>query len=384
MNKILKVKNLKVSFRTSGGTVKAVRDISFDLEKGKTLAIVGESGSGKSVTSKAIMGILAGNSIVEGGEILYDGKDLLKISEEEMCKIRGDRISMIFQDPLSSLNPIVKIGKQITEAMLLKNKGNRKAARRDFNNTLKILKENMIALGDLSKVEIEEKISTFDKFNIEAIKLENSYNNAFYTAQGLIEDITETLFLITNHGKVDLNIALKDFMQRLREIKDPYLTPVYDEKIATFVSQLKSIHVKKGAAIPESVVVLWGDIKSLLEELVKTPKINFFRLGYYMLKNPKEDVTALSVEELNKKTLEYLDRDFMKEFLALEKRALEYSFNRALEQKKLVVKELNSAKSFFAGALEKKSAEKMTPLPRVDAKISTITKSRIAFAVRVE
>lgn len=351
MNKILKVKNLKVSFRTSGGTVKAVRDISFDLEKGKTLAIVGESGSGKSVTSKAIMGILAGNSIIEGGEILYDGKDLLKISEEEMCKIRGDRISMIFQDPLSSLNPIVKIGKQITEAMLLKNKGNRKAARRDFNNTLKILKENMIALGDLSKAEIEEKISTFDKFNIEAIKLENSYNNAFYTAQGLIEDITETLFLITNHGKVDLNIALKDFMQRLREIKDPYLTPAYDEKIATFVSQLKSIHVKKGAAIPESVVVLLGDIKSLLEELVKTPKINFFRLGYYMLKNPKEDVTALSVEELNKKTLEYLDRDFMKEFLALEKRALEYSFNRALEQKKLVVKELNSAKSFFAGVL---------------------------------
>ena len=92
------------------------------MEKGKTLAIVGESGSGKSVTSKAILGILAGNSIVEGGEIIYDGKDLLKITEEEMCEIRGDEISMIFQDPLSSLNPIVKIGKQITEAMLLKNK----------------------------------------------------------------------------------------------------------------------------------------------------------------------------------------------------------------------------------------------------------------------
>ena len=96
MNKILEVKNLKISFRTASGTLKAVRNISFDLEKGKTLAIVGESGSGKSVTSKAILGILAGNSIVESGEILYDGKDLLKISEEEMCKIRGDKISMIF------------------------------------------------------------------------------------------------------------------------------------------------------------------------------------------------------------------------------------------------------------------------------------------------
>ena len=114
-NNILEVKNLKVSFRTNNGTVKAVRDISFNLEKGETLAIVGESGSGKSVTSKAIIGILAGNSIVENGEILYDGRDLLKITEEEMCKIRGDKISMIFQDPLSSLDPIVKIGKQITE-----------------------------------------------------------------------------------------------------------------------------------------------------------------------------------------------------------------------------------------------------------------------------
>ena len=92
MDKILEVKNLKISFRTSSGILKAVRDISFDLERGKTLAIVGESGSGKSVTSKAILGILASNSIIEGGEILYDGKDLLKITEDDMYKIRGDKI----------------------------------------------------------------------------------------------------------------------------------------------------------------------------------------------------------------------------------------------------------------------------------------------------
>ena len=143
-NNILEVKNLKVSFRTNNGTVKAVRDISFNLKKGETLAIVGESGSGKSVTSKAIMGILAGNSIVENGEILYDGRDLLKINEEEMCKIRGDKISMIFQDPLSSLDPIVKIGQQITEAMLLKNKINKKRARAEFNYLLKTLKTAML------------------------------------------------------------------------------------------------------------------------------------------------------------------------------------------------------------------------------------------------
>ncbi len=144
MDKILEVKDLKVSFRTQAGTLKAVRDISFDLERGKTLAIVGESGSGKSVTAKAIQGILAGNTIIEGGEIFFDGKDLLKISEEEFHHIRGDKIAMIFQDPLSSLNPIVKIGKQITEATLLKSKLNRREAKDEFKTLLAELKNNMI------------------------------------------------------------------------------------------------------------------------------------------------------------------------------------------------------------------------------------------------
>lgn len=117
-DKILDVKNLRISFRTDGGTVKAVRGISFSLYKGKTLAIVGESGSGKSVTSKAILGILAGNKIIEDGQILYDGKDLLQINEDQFSKIRGVKISMIFQDPLSSLNPIMIVGKQLTEAMV--------------------------------------------------------------------------------------------------------------------------------------------------------------------------------------------------------------------------------------------------------------------------
>ena len=120
IEKKLQVHNLRISFRTNGGKVQAVRDISFDLHKGETLAIVGESGSGKSVTSKAILGIQAANALTEGGEILYDGMDLLKIGEEDFYKLRGDKIAMIFQDPLSSLNPIMRIGKQLTEAMVLK------------------------------------------------------------------------------------------------------------------------------------------------------------------------------------------------------------------------------------------------------------------------
>ena len=133
----LQVRNLRISFRTSNGKVQAVRGIDFDLAKGETLAIVGESGSGKSVTSKAILGIQANNAVTESGEIIYDGKDLLKISEEEFHKIRGDKIAMIFQDPMSSLNPIVKIGRQLTEAMLLKGKARQRESRKNFNETLK-------------------------------------------------------------------------------------------------------------------------------------------------------------------------------------------------------------------------------------------------------
>ena len=118
-NVVLSVKDLKINFSTDHGYVQAVRGVSFDLYKGETLCIVGESGSGKSVTNKAIMGILSKNGRVVNGSIMYEGEDLTKISEDEFHRIRGHKIGMIFQDPLSSLNPIVRIGKQITEGMLI-------------------------------------------------------------------------------------------------------------------------------------------------------------------------------------------------------------------------------------------------------------------------
>lgn len=119
MKKKLIVENLSISFRTVSGILKAVRNVSFDLYEGETLAIVGESGSGKSVMNRTIMGILAGNGFVESGKIIYEGEDLLKISEEQYHEIRGSKIGMIYQDPLSSLNPIMRIGRQITEGLLL-------------------------------------------------------------------------------------------------------------------------------------------------------------------------------------------------------------------------------------------------------------------------
>ena len=114
---ILSVRDLRISFRAYGGIVQAVRGVSFDLARGETLAIVGESGSGKSVSTKAVMGILPPNAVIEEGSILYDGLDLTKVDEAKMHEIRGRRIGLVFQDPLSALNPIMRVGKQIAEVL---------------------------------------------------------------------------------------------------------------------------------------------------------------------------------------------------------------------------------------------------------------------------
>lgn len=116
---LLDVKNLSTEFHTAHGIVSAVDDVSFLLEKGKTLGIVGESGSGKSVTCMSIMGLLPKNGKASHGSACFDGVDLLSLPESEMRKIRGSRISMIFQDPMSSLNPYLKISTQLTEPLML-------------------------------------------------------------------------------------------------------------------------------------------------------------------------------------------------------------------------------------------------------------------------
>ncbi|WP_085506973.1 ABC transporter ATP-binding protein [Thalassobacillus devorans] len=119
MENILEVKDLNISFDTYGGEVKAIRGVSFDLKKGETLAIVGESGSGKSVTTRAIARLIPSPpGRITSGEILFEGKDLVKASEKQMQNIRGKDISTIFQDPMTSLNPTMKIGNQIMEGLI--------------------------------------------------------------------------------------------------------------------------------------------------------------------------------------------------------------------------------------------------------------------------
>ena len=160
--KVLSVNNLVINFKTDNGILHAVRNVSFDLERGETLCIVGESGSGKSVTSKAIMGILARNAIIENGSIMYRGENLLEVSEEEFYKIRGHKIGMIFQDPLSSLNPIVKIGKQITEAMLI-NSDQLKLMYQDLISDDLIAYKNNLAKRNIKISNIKKSLEAFIK-----------------------------------------------------------------------------------------------------------------------------------------------------------------------------------------------------------------------------
>jgi len=360
MDKILEVKNLKISFRTSSGNVKAVRDISFDVERGRTLAIVGESGSGKSVTSKAILGILAGNSIVEGGEILYDGRDLLKISEEEMCTIRGDRISMIFQDPLSSLNPIVKIGKQITEAMLLKNKTSRKEAKAEFNALMKLVEAHMKA-DEGNDAREQELCEVFRKFVMESNKLENSYNTARSTAEATIESIEDVSFRLSKNQKMDVKATLKGYAKSLKGLNDPFLTEGYSEKLNQAADALLKAagEYKKGelglSAELEKVLV---DTEALLKDMTSKDRPDFFRIGFYTLKNPDAKLYSMPVAELNEMTLKYLDDNFMIEFLSLVDGGVKHSFQEALAKKKAVLADLDAARTYFKGEFEKKAALK--------------------------
>ena len=112
---ILKVEDLKTSFMTSSGEVQAVRGVSFEVHKGEILGIVGESGSGKSVTSMPILRLLADTARIKNGKIEFEGTDLTKVSDKQMREIRGQKIAMVFQDPMSSLNPLIPVGKQVAE-----------------------------------------------------------------------------------------------------------------------------------------------------------------------------------------------------------------------------------------------------------------------------
>lgn len=369
--KKLTVNNLKISFRTADGNVQAVRDISFDLYKGETLAIVGESGSGKSVTNRAVMGILAGNAIKEGGEILYDGRDLMKISEEEFHRLRGDKIAMIFQDPMSSLNPIMRVGKQLTEAMLLKGKRNQKESRNDFNYMLRKVRERMDeAMGDELGADValrhKQMCADFDKFEYKHLELENAYNRAKQGADDALENIEEVLFRIEKSSTERIRGDIEEVLESAARAENTYVVSDRAEElkaaIAAVAGQIRLTIVQKAKNFfadltgkkakhvdncdYEVVKTSLETIREILSEAVVKPMPNFFAMGYY-LTFATEPLPDLEVNELNVFLRKYLDDNFMLAFIDEAKRGVEYSHKVSVAAKERALEVIAEQKAVF-------------------------------------
>ena len=136
---ILSIENLRIHFETFAGEVQAIRGVNLKLQKGETLALVGESGSGKSVTAKSVMKLLSNNAVVKEGSITFKGENILEKSESDMQSIRGKEIAMVFQDPMTSLDPTMKIGKQITEVIIKHEKASKEEANKRAEELLELV-----------------------------------------------------------------------------------------------------------------------------------------------------------------------------------------------------------------------------------------------------
>lgn len=349
--KKLQVKNLTISFRTVNGKLQAVRDISFDLYKGETLAIVGESGSGKSATSKTILGISAANTIVEGGEILYDGKDLLKISEEDFHHIRGDKIAMVFQDPLSSLNPIMRVGKQLTEAMLLKNKANRRECRKKLADSLKSLNEAMNGAG------CQADKGMFDTFRsvIKAqAKYERPYDTAHTNATAALKAAEDVLLAIDKD-------ALTTPREDCRELKN-YAAGSVDRFVVRDGERMKNLlttmmrqaasgeRSKDFSALKQTVT----ELRAMLQAALAEEKPDFFALGCYLVLDQKQ-IGDENAQTLNRLCAACTHGSFMTRFMDCACAALRFSANRSAQAMTDALPRLEAAEKQFSDQMPDES-----------------------------
>jgi len=241
---ILNVENLTVSFKTTQGLVRAVRGVDFDLHRGETLAIVGESGSGKSVSSRTIMGILAGNGVIDDGKIIYGGQDLTKVDEEHYHELRGNKIGMIFQDPMSSLNPIMRIGAQITEGMLLNGD--------HFKTRVK-------HIANLSKNELYKALDVLDNFKRELKAIQTSQDADK-------EEKISKLNTLIEEAKVEIQNKKQAYKDKVKEAKISVKADWLKEKerVAAEIEKLKE---------SPNPVEAKAQIAELKEKLVRFRKV---------------------------------------------------------------------------------------------------------------
>ena len=300
--KVLSVENLSISFRTDHGVLYAVRNVSFDLAKEETLCIVGESGSGKSVTSKAIMGILANNAIIEGGKIMYQGENLLEVSEEEFHRIRGHKIGMIFQDPLSSLNPIVRIGKQITEAMLINSNKLKlmydelisyelvqyKNAIAKRNSLIRNEMNAMITFVDQTKIKIKEN-NNLSKEEIASLKKEMVEKKKKFKAFKK-EKIKEYKEIVA-----PLKIALSAKQKEAKVEVDKYKHSVLsDRKLRIDAEKNKLVDLKKSLE------------SNAIDKKEYDEKVNLIKLEINKIKEESIDKLKITHKEAKRRAIEIM------------------------------------------------------------------------------
>ena len=337
---VLSVKDLSVNFSTDSGYVQAVRGVSFDLYKGETLCIVGESGSGKSVTSKTIMGILAANGRIASGSIMYEGEDLTKVSEDEFHRIRGHKIGMIFQDPLSSLNPIMRIGKQITEAMLL-NGNHLKKMRDDYVASEFVAYKNAITAykGELNKGKEAVKFLKSEKKK----ELERAKNVFKNESTGRIYFLKQEFGLqkVTIKHEFDAKIAEaknagdNNLVAELNTKKAEALKAA-QEKFVADKAQIKAEIAAKKPANQEEIKAIKADFDNKIKEAKANNATN------------KEDIKA---------KYKPLIAEAKAKYLAKKKEASVKVAEAKKQYKEEYIQELNQAKNTL-DALNKEKQEK--------------------------
>ena len=292
---ILSVQDLRVSFKTDEGLVHAVRGVSFDLHQGETLCIVGESGSGKSVTSKTIMGILPASAIIESGSVRYEGEDLTKVEESEFHRIRGHKIGRIFQDPLSSLNPIRKVGKQITEARLV-NSNHRKER---FDKRISVEE----AAYRNCKVKRKSKIREAKN---KVVASDSSFNDKISTLENALRDKKNEL---SSLKKDDASYA--DKLAEYNSLKDEtakQIAAVKAEKKAAH-KQLASLIAPARKEANEAYKAEYPSLKAALDEAKK--KAKEANQAYKAEADAEHNKNLAPLKEEKKQYLEKSKKDFI-------------------------------------------------------------------------
>ncbi|MGN1022985.1 MAG: ABC transporter ATP-binding protein [Lachnospiraceae bacterium] len=248
MGRLLEIENLRTSFDTSNGEVQAVRGVSFHVDEGEIVGLVGESGSGKSVTCMSILRLLADNAVIKEGKILFDGEDLTKVSMAELRKIRGEKISMVFQDPMSSLNPLIPVGKQVFEII----------ANHHPEKTRDAIREETIEL--FRRVRIPEPEKRYDAYPHE---FSGGMRQRVMIAMALAN---RPRLLIADEPTTALDVTIQD--QILRELRN--LSAEYGTSIVFITHDLGVV-----AEICSRVEVMYGGMimeEAPIDDIFENPK----------------------------------------------------------------------------------------------------------------